>query len=33
VVRVPGAVTIDPAARTIYNSNGGNTVSIVPATR
>jgi DNA-binding beta-propeller fold protein YncE len=29
--RVPSAVTIDPAAGTIYVSNGDNTVSIIPA--
>jgi DNA-binding beta-propeller fold protein YncE len=33
VGRAPGAVTIDPAARTMYVSNGDNTVSILPATR
>jgi DNA-binding beta-propeller fold protein YncE len=33
VGRAPGAVTIDPAARTTYVSNGDNTVSIIPATR
>jgi DNA-binding beta-propeller fold protein YncE len=33
VGRVPGAVAIDPAARTMYVSNGDSTVSIIPATR
>ena len=33
VGRAPGFVTIDPAARTIYTSNGDNTISIIPATR
>ena len=28
--RAPSAVTIDPAARTIYVSNGDNTISIIP---
>ena len=31
--RVPSAITIDPAARTIYTSNGDGTVSIIPAVR
>jgi DNA-binding beta-propeller fold protein YncE len=31
--RVPGGITIDPAARTIYTSNGDGTVSIIPAVR
>jgi hypothetical protein len=30
---VPFAVAIDPAAWTIYTSNGDSTVSIIPATR
>jgi DNA-binding beta-propeller fold protein YncE len=33
VGRGPGPVAIDPAARTIYTSNGDNTLSIIPATR
>ncbi len=31
--RAPGAITLDPAARTIYTSNGDDTVSIIPAIR
>ena len=31
VGRAPIAITIDPAARTIYTANGDNTVSIIPA--
>ena len=31
--RAPGTVTIDLAARTIYTSNGDNTISIIPAIR
>jgi DNA-binding beta-propeller fold protein YncE len=33
VGRVPGAIMIDPAARTIYVSNGDNTISIIPTIR
>lgn len=33
VGRGPGPIAIDPAARTIYTSNGDNTLSIIPATR
>jgi DNA-binding beta-propeller fold protein YncE len=32
VGRVPGAVSINPAARTIYTANGDNTISITPET-
>jgi DNA-binding beta-propeller fold protein YncE len=31
--RAPDTVTIDPVARTIYTSNGDNTISIIPAIR
>jgi DNA-binding beta-propeller fold protein YncE len=31
VGRAPGAVAIDPAARTMYIANGDNTVSVIPA--
>ena len=31
--RAPGTVTTDAAVRTIYTSNGDNTISIIPATR
>jgi DNA-binding beta-propeller fold protein YncE len=31
--RAPGPVAVDPAAGTIYTSNGDNTVSIIPSTR
>jgi DNA-binding beta-propeller fold protein YncE len=31
--RGPATLAIDPAVRTMYISNGDNTVSIIPATR
>jgi DNA-binding beta-propeller fold protein YncE len=33
VGRAPSAVTIDPAARTIYTATGDNTISIIPVIR
>jgi DNA-binding beta-propeller fold protein YncE len=33
VGRVPGAVAVNPAVRTVYVSNGDGTVSIIPAVR